>query len=76
MKPPVTLDTTTSLDYSSNAYMILSGKPPLMPVIYEETEKNLEQKIFQVLLLKGKHRPPAMPVIYEETEKDLEWENF
>jgi hypothetical protein len=76
MKPPVTLDTTSNSDYSSDAYMIMSGEPPSMPVIYEETEKDLEWENFRVVPLTGKYRPPAMPVIYEETEKDLEWENF
>ena len=71
MKPPVTLDTTSNSDYSSDAYMIMSGEPPSMPVIYEETEKDIEWENFRVVPLTGKHHPPVMPVIPEETDEDI-----
>ena len=52
--------------------MILSGEPPSMPVIVEETEEDLIRENFRVTPLTGKYRPPAMPVILEETDEDLE----
>jgi len=76
-KPPVLLTgNSKTSDDSGDAYMILSGKPPSMPVILEETEEDLLRENFRVTPLTGKYRPPAMPAIPEETEKDLEWENF
>jgi len=75
--PPVLLaGNSNTSDDSGDAYMILSGKPPSMPVILEETEEDLLRENFRVTPLTGKYRPPAMPAIPEETEKDLEWENF
>jgi hypothetical protein len=76
-KPPVLLTgNSNTSDDSGDAYMILSGKPPSMPIIFEETEEDLLHENFRVTPLTGMYRPPAMPVIPEETEKDLEWENF
>jgi hypothetical protein len=75
--PPVLLSANGSTsDDSGDAYMIMSGEPPTMPVILEETEEDLVRENFCLMPLTGKHRPPAMPVILEETEEDLEWENF
>ncbi len=74
MKSPTVLLTATSStsDDSGDAYMIMSGEPPAMPVILEETEEDVLRENFRVTPLMGKFRPPAMPVILEETEKDLE----
>ncbi len=48
-----------------------SCQPPAMPVIHEETEKDVEWENFQVMSLTGKHRPTVMPVIPEETDEDI-----
>jgi hypothetical protein len=56
--------------------MIMSGEPPAMPFIYEETEDDLWRENFHVTPLTGKCWPPAMHVIPEETKKDVEFENF
>jgi hypothetical protein len=80
MRKPVVLLTVTNRsgtsDASGDAYMVMSGEPPTMPVILGETEEDLLRENFRVTPLTGKYRPPAMPVIPEESEKDLEWENF
>jgi hypothetical protein len=80
MRKPVVLLTATNRsgtsDASGDAYMVMSGEPPTMPVILEETEEDLLRENFRVTPLTGKHRHPAMPVIPEESEKELEWENF
>ena len=71
--PPVLLTgNSKTSDDSGDAYMILSGEPPSMPVIIEETEEDLIRENFRVTPLTGKYRPPAMPVILEETDEDLE----
>ena len=71
-KRPVQPTTTTSADADScDAYMIMSGEPPSMPVIYEETEEDLKRENFRVVPLTGKYRPPPMPVIIEETVEEM-----
>jgi len=48
----------------------LTGKyrPPAIPVIPEETEKDEEFKNFRLVPLTGKCQPPTMTAISEETD--------
>jgi hypothetical protein len=51
----------------------LTGKyrPPAIPVIPEETEKDEEFKNFRLVPWTGKCQPPTMTAISEETDGDL-----
>jgi hypothetical protein len=47
-KPPVLLTGKSNIsDDSGDAYMILSGEPPSMPVIFEGTEEDLLPENFR-----------------------------
>jgi hypothetical protein len=74
-QPPLLAAATTSTDID-DAYMIMSGEPPAMPVIPEETEEDLRRENFRVTPLTGKYRPPSMPVITEETHDEILWASF
>ncbi len=74
-QPPLRSAATTSTDIN-DAYMIMSGEPPAMPVIPEETEEDLRRENFHVTPLTGKYRPPSMPVITEETHDEILWASF
>jgi len=58
VKPPSGLLSIN--DSCGNAYMIMSGELPAMPVIYEETEEDLWRDNFCVTPMTGKYRPPDM----------------
>jgi len=69
VKPPSGLLSIN--DSCGNAYMIMSGEPPAMPVIYEETEEDLWRDNFCVTPMTGKYRPPDMWYLWNPYPGDI-----
>lgn len=61
---PAVFTTASTTDPSyHDAYMIMSGEPPAMPVILEESEEDLRRENFSVLSRRKDGPPPPIPAV-------------